>query len=243
MKPVNQPIAMQRLPEKFLSGPKSEALAKYIARKYGPYGFRKGKGIMFNPEWEPEGRRGNRYRWVENASDGLRVVGEVHEIAKREGWHGLKECGWYVDNHQSETTVAMVFQLPARDGRPVYVPGNSDPYNSDCAVIDFNSTTEELRDSCQWAQGMAESYAEDAREGEAKSAAESRIEDIATEIADLRAQFKALAVETRATANAIGPEVCKLIKREARAMRREVGKLVRERGELQADYWKAVARW
>lgn len=236
-------IGLNSLPDRFMIGPKTKPLTEYIARKYSQHGYRRGKHVLYNPEWKPENPHGDRYRWVENPSDGLRRVGKVHEIARNAGWYG--RCwdaqGWYLDSFQSETTQALVFQLPARDGKPCYVPGNSNPYN-DAAILDFHSVTDELRDACRWAQSMAEQYAEDCREWEAKDLAETRIEEIDSEVKGLRDSIRAVCREIRGKCEQLAgmEQVKAMIRREVKRVRQEIRQLRREQAGLREDYWRAV---
>lgn len=236
-------IGLDSLPERFMTGPKPKKLAEYITRKYSQYGYRCSGGILYNPEWEPDTPYGNRYRWVEHPSDGLRRVGAVHEIARNEGWYG--RCwdarGWYVDNYQSETTQAIVFQLPSRSGKPCYIPANSDPYN-DAAVLDFHAVTDDLREACGWAQSMAEHYADDCREHEAQDSAETRIEEIDLEVKGLRDSLRAICREIRGKCEQLtGMEQVKaMVRREVKRVRQEIRGLRKEQAGLREDYWRAV---
>jgi hypothetical protein len=234
------------LPQKFQTGPKSKQLAAYIARKYGPYGYPKGKAVLFNPEWTPENHGRDRYRWVENASKGLRFVGKVHEV--RGNGEGnvpyfdrslVNHTGWFVDNYQSGTVSGEVYQLPARNGESLYIPAVGDPDNDDCAVLDFHSITSDLKDAIRWADSMAERYAEDEREGSAKDQAEQRIAEIEETITAKYAAFKALAIEVRGNCDMItGLEnVKRLIRAEYRRVKASIRKLRVERAKLQDNFW------
>ncbi len=56
-------------------------------------------------------------RWIENpAAAGLRFVGWSDDIAS------IRHTGWHLDPHgDGETARGCVYQLPARDGRPIFV--------------------------------------------------------------------------------------------------------------------------
>jgi len=135
----------------------------------------------------------------------------------------------------------MVFQMPSRDGKPCYVPATSDPYN-DAAIMDFHSTTDDLRDACRWAQSIAEHRAEDCREQEAKDAAETRIEEIEGEIKELRDSVRAVCRELRGKCEQLTglEKVRGLIRAEVKRVRREIRQLQREQEGLRKDYWRAV---
>lgn len=184
------------LPDRFLQGPKSEALTNYLQSRYSKYGYRKGKHISYNPEWTPE-HSSERYRWVENVSDGLRVVGTADDIVR------LDHDGYFTDNFQDETTEGIVYQLPARNGKEQYVPANTDPCNPDCAVVDFHSVTDDKKEAARWADSMAENYAEREREYQAKEDAESRLEEIEQEIKDEYKDFRDIVRELRANCDRV----------------------------------------
>lgn len=198
--------------------------------------------IVYNPEWRPDYNKSANYRWVENASDGLRFVGEAHKI--RGSGNGnlpyfdralVDHTGWFIDHFQDQTVCGVVYQLPAsRKGESRYLPGVSDAYNDDCAVIDFHSVTDDLTDAIRWADSMAEHYAEAEREYQEKQAREDRAEEIAEEIKTEFADFKLLCREIRANCDKVTGlvEVRKLIHREYRRVRSNVRKLRRELAEV-----------
>jgi len=134
-----------------------------------------------------------------------------------------------------------VFQLPGRDGKPCYIPANSDPYN-DAAVLDFHLVTDELRDACTWAQSMAERYAEDCREWEAKQSAETRIEEIDSEVNGLRDSLRAICREIRGKCEQLAgmEQVKAMVRREVKRVRQEIRGLRREQEGLRENYWNAV---
>lgn len=188
--------ALQQLPERFQSGPRSRALHEYIQRKYSRYGFRCSKSIEYNPEFQLTGST-DRYRWVEKAPNGLRFVGESHKIVK------LNHTGWYNDNFQDETVHGEVWQLPARNGVPQYVPAVNDPCNDGCSCIAFSSITDDKEDAARWADSMAEYWAKDSREQQAKEDASQRLEEIADEIKGEYADFRRIVRELRASCDRV----------------------------------------
>lgn len=196
--------------------------------------------IVYNPEWTPEGRHGKRYRCVEHAAKGLRVVGTVSDIARREGWRWDHD-GWYVDNFQDATVRGVVLQLPARDGKPVYVPAFSNPYEDDGSYsADFHSTTDTLRDAMHWADQMAEVYAEEAREDDAKFQAEQQIESARTDICDARKLASQLVADLRTAGHALPASIRDTTRLRVRALRSEVKRAHARIVELTEDYGRAV---
>jgi hypothetical protein len=107
------------------------------------------QGISYGPEYSPEYAKYERYRWVEHVSDGLRLVGLAHEVLEH-GTNRLNHTGWYCDDFQDELA------------RGVY--GVADPYNPDCAVLNFRDITDNLPDAIRYSDSMAERYAEAERE-------------------------------------------------------------------------------
>lgn len=214
--------------------------------------------IDYNPEWSPSYAPRERYRWLENATKAggtwgagpgaLRLAATMKDPPDCAG--GRREsCGGYVDNFQLEVTHGAVLQLPARDGRPQYVPACTDPYNADCFVADFHAVTDELRDALRWGDRMAERYAEDAREYEAKDQAELQIAEARDEIKAARVAASALVHEIRAarvTSAAGGrlardfPAICHALRAQIARYRAEVSEYVQRIRELMANPWAAV---
>jgi hypothetical protein len=219
---------MQRLPERFKHQPRTQALEDYISRKYSTYGYRTGKHIEYNLEFTAEGSR-DRYRWVENVSDGLRFVGESDKIIR------LNHTGWYSDNFQDETIHGEVYQLPAREGKPQYVPAVNDPNNDNCACVDFSSVTDDKEDAARWADSMAEHWAEREREYQAKEDHKQRLQDIAEEIKTLYADFRRISREIRANCDKVRgiAVVGELVRNEWTRTKAEIHKLRAERERIE----------
>lgn len=208
-------------------------LAEYVHRKYSHYGYKLSHPIHYSPEWTPEGQkyayRPERYRCIENVSPDLRRVGDSDEIVR------LRHTGWYMDNYQDETVHGAVYQLPARDGKPQYVPAYDDPYNPNYAVLDFHSITDDKEDAARWADSMAEHCAEEAREYQAKDEAENRINEIAEEIQMLYSDFRDKSRQIRANCDALKgiPVVRELIRNEWQRTKEQIHKLRKERERVE----------
>jgi len=210
-------------------------LADYINRKYSKYGFSlpRSSAIAYNPEWSPEGRSGERYRWVECPSDGLRKVGKASDIVR------LNHTGWYTDNYQSETVHGEVWQLPAdREGNCRFVPGVNDPCN-DASVLDFRSITDD-KEQCAWeADRMAEMYAERAREYQAKDEAERRLEEIGEEIQEEYQGFRRITKELRESCRSGAvtgvPVVKELVRKEWSRVKARILRLRAERTRIEEN--------
>lgn len=200
------------------------------------------EGILYNPEWKPE-HSNNRYRWIEHPTRGLRLKGSAHELARAEGQR-LDHTGYYTDSFQSETVHGEVYQLPGKDGEPRYVPAVNDP-NNDGAILDFHSVTSDLMDAVRWSDSMAEYYAEDCREGEAKDTAEQRVSEIKAEIEDTIAEVRALCTELRANCDKLTglDKVKAAIRAEVLGARRKIHALRKEQRKIEDNYWEAVPTW
>ena len=80
---------------------------------------------VFAAPYKPENPQPpGRLRWIE-AGHGLRVV-PCADIIK------LDHKGWFVDQHQDDTSVAHVIRLPKRRG---FLLAASDPWNNDCYTV------------------------------------------------------------------------------------------------------------
>ena len=199
---------MRVLPERFQQGPHSAALAAYILRRWNNYGYQRLKAIQYNPEWTPDCDKSERWRRVEYPHDGLRFIGKVYEI-RCDGKGNLpyidhspvNHTGWFMDDYQEETAWGEVYQLPGRDGKPVFIPGlctsNDDRNGNDGAVLDFHNTTDDLHSAIRWADAMAHQYAESEREYRRTENIKLRIDEIESEIQAQRHDLRLLAGSIR----------------------------------------------
>lgn len=161
--------------------------------------------ITYNPEWRPDYAPRERWRCVENASRGLRIVGAAHDIARAEGfWRTIDHTGWHLDPWgDGETATGYVLQIPGADRMPRYVPAIADPYNPDCFIVDFCNVHDDKMEAARDADGMAERYAEAEREYQIKDAAQRAIDDEREAIAAARKAHGALAAELREYSEAL----------------------------------------
>jgi hypothetical protein len=225
-------FAMQKLPERFLLQPRTQALHDYITQKYSKYGHRKNHPIEYNPEFKAEGSS-DRYRWVENISSGLRKVGDAHEIVR-----SIHHTGWFLDDlFQDETVHGEVYQLPARDGKEQYVPAVNDPYNPDCACVDFSSITDDKEQAARWSDQMAEHWAEREREYQAKERIKQRLEEIEEEIKSEYTDFRRISREIRANCDKVqGVQIVReLVREKWKRTKAAIHKLRRERDKIEAE--------
>jgi hypothetical protein len=188
------------------------------------------KRIVYNPPFQLHGTR-RTVRWIENASHGLRLA------SKPEGSRRDDHCDWYVNTFY-ETTSPTVLALP--HGR--YLAAASDPWNPDCYIVDMDAETD-LDDAWRSADGMAEWYAEDCRDDEAKQSAELETEQLREEIADLRRRHSAAVREIRSARAVEGaaPTLCGLVRSSLADMRARVHKARERIAALADNYWLSVS--
>lgn len=238
---------LSQLPERFTHGPHTRAMSLYLSRRWSAhsYGwFKRAEHLLYNPEWKPENHGGrDRFRWVERPGAGLRFVGDVHDI--RGDGNGntpyfddalVDHTGWFNDNFQDETICGRVYQLPARDGKPVYLPAVSDP-NNDAAIIDFHGATDDLREAIYAADSMAERMAEDERRYQAEESAKQRIEEIDEEIKTTRADLLTLIRELRANCDKLSglASVRAVIREHIQSVRAQCDALAEEREKVEEN--------
>jgi hypothetical protein len=199
----------------------------------------------YGPAYEARGSK--QYRWIEKPSAcGLRFVGYASDIVR------LDHTGWYVDNDQNETVKGVVFQLPGRDGKPLFVAGYEDWNNgradSDGPVtLDFGNvslTHDGARDAARRADQIAQWIAEDEREYQAAWQAGNRFAELGSDIADSRNAIKALLAERRAAKAAkllTYPTICDTIRRAVENALGDIATARAEREKLrEGDY---VSEW
>ncbi|RWE37433.1 hypothetical protein [Mesorhizobium sp.] len=176
-------------------------------------------------------------RWIENPSAcGLRFVGYAHDLAR------LNHTGWFVDNDQNETIKGVVFQLSARDGKPLFVSGyedaNGNGYSLDFDDIETGASGEDCddakRDAARYADQIAEWIAEDEREYSAAWQAGSRFAELGDEIKADRKLALELLAERRAARDdgKAFPAICATIRQRVESILETIGEARAERRKL-----------
>jgi hypothetical protein len=214
----------------------SVAVAAYLERAK----HRLANHVTYNPEYVPEYAKHERYRFVEYPQHGLRFVGNAHDICKSHDdvpSRLVDHKGWYIDSFQQETICGQVYQLPARDGKPQYVPAFSDKCGEG-SVIDFHNITDNLSDAVRWSDTMAEHAAESAREYELKDRAEQRIAEITDELKEARNELHALIHELKQTVISANGSVCHVLRSHIASTRESMHKLYKLREKLKENYWE-----
>jgi hypothetical protein len=117
---------------------------------------------------------------------GWRLLGRADEVPKREGSRRVDHTGWYTDPHGDTGTLAgYVLQLPARGGKPQYLPGTAHTEYDGVTVYPLDRYDSPL-DAAGAADHIAEREAESEREYNAAWQAGSRWAQLGEEVAELR---------------------------------------------------------
>lgn len=213
---------------------------------YGPKG---GAGAPFK-------HGGDVLRWIESTADaGLRFIGYADEIA------GLRHTGWHCDDEGRETLRGAVWALPGRKGEARLVYGYQEwegrgEMNEGSAAVcvsdivrvpmrdEFGNLdeTDGARDAARWADGLAESVAEDRRDYESlyragRAAAEADAEALEArgELLPLLAELRGL---RRSPVAGNAPAVCKALRQRIDSLLETIS----EKRETRESAWGRVYR-
>lgn len=179
----------------------------------------------------PPSKQGER--WIEQASKGLRRIGTISEIRKREGWRYPNHDGWFINECQDETFQGIVYQLPAHRGKLQFRSGYLDPWNPDC--FHWSGTIHaDLQQAVQSADEHARICAEHEREYQAAAAREFQLEENTSRIHAIRTELRSAIAELRQTA--LLPTLCALIRSRIVALRDESHTLHLKNLKLQRGY-------
>lgn len=99
----------------------------------------------------------SRAYYCDTWPDGLRDRGDAHKLAR------IGHTGWYADSFQDSLVIGRVLQMPARNGKPVYVPGTYST-GSDGVTLYLLDHYDEESDCALAADRYAEHAAEIERE-------------------------------------------------------------------------------
>ncbi len=145
---------------------------------------------------------------------GLREVGDAHDIIS------LSHTGWYCDVWRDGLIRGCVFQLPSRDGTPIYIPAT---YCTDWDGVTLYPLDwyDEKEDAARAANSIAERDSEESREASLQDLVEQRIQSAREEIDEARAWHTKLVGALRATHdNATDPAIDILRAETVSGMRR-----------------------
>lgn len=186
-----------------------------------------------------------------NADDPERAARRFFECADQTdlrfvGWADqlmtLRHTGWYADTHNEETFRGAIFRLPAERGQERFVAGYGESMTGGF-VLDLSEVwNDDLIGAAREADRLAEGAAEDAREYEAREAAERRIEEIAEELKQVRANILALCGSIREACPGIAPyqPIRSALRGTLQAHLHHRVELIAERDRLREDAWQIV---
>lgn len=197
-------------------------------------------------------------RWIENTeAAGLRFVAWADELA------GLRHTGWHCDDEGRETLRGGVWQTPGKagaarllygyaefEGRGEMNPGSAALCVSDVVTVPMRGEfgnldeTEGARDAARWADGLAESTAEDRRDYNAayqagREAAEADAAAIAAraELLPLLGELRAL---RRAPVAGETPNACRALRRAVDSLLETISEKRAERESAWGNVWRGA---
>lgn len=147
---------------------------------------------------EPFKRGSDTMAWFENPGDYLRLTGLSHEILE------LKYTGWYTedDGDNGELMRGVVYQLPSRKGKKLFMYGYADPNNDGAACLSL-SLADDKEDAARWADSIAEHAAERERGYNRAWQAGRDYEDLGDRVATARRECLDLIAEAKAACAAL----------------------------------------
>lgn len=168
------------------------------------YGPRGGAGAPFE-------QGGDSLRWIESTEEaGLRFMGWSDELTR------LGHVGWYCDDEGRETLRGGVWQLPARKGKARLLYGYAEMAGreemnpgSACICVsrvvevsreeaEYIKESDDARDAARWADGLAESTAEDRRDYNSAYDEGRKAAELDGEALELRTRARAVAGAAKA---------------------------------------------
>lgn len=202
---------------------------------------------------------GDVLRWIENTeAAGLRFVAWADELAS------LRHTGWHCDDEGRETLRGGVWQLPGKagaarllygyaefEGRGEMNPGSAALCVSDVQTVPMRGEfgnldeTDGARDAARWADGLAESTAEDRRDYDSayqagREAAEADAAAIAAraELLPLLGELRAL---RRAPVAGETPNACRALRRAVDSLLETISEKRAERESAWGNVWGDAA--
>lgn len=189
------------------------------------------RSVSYGPVFNEGYRSFKHMRWVENAGDGLRLVGFADKIIR------LRHTGWFTDDDgMGDTFRGVVYQLPSRKGQPLYAYGYADPNNDGCALLCFDVTNDK-EEAARFADQVAETLAESEREYNRAWQAARRHETLAEEIGDMRREALAIGAEMRGARGKVeAPTICATLRAKVFSLYRNIQRARKEQAELLANF-------
>lgn len=166
-------------------------------------------------------------RWCENLSAYFRQ----HETAEK--LLRLRHKGWFTENFCGETVRGEVWRLPHGKFLAV-IP---DQFNDGAGIVE-NCVYDDENDAARNADRMAEIYAENAREDDAKFQAEQQIESARELIASARETVRELIAGIRESK--LSPRICEQLRADIKRERAEIREQFARIEKLSENFWSAV---
>lgn len=215
-----------------------EKAAASTWRDYRPDASRPSAGNWYKQD------NGDRVYLCDEWPAGWRDLGDCHDVARGEGSRCVEHTGWYADHYYHALIIGRVLQLPARNGRPQYVPAvYCDEW--DGVTIHLGDICDSKIDAAMRADHLAELWAEECREDDARQAAESESEELLSEIKQTRQEALALLREMRPLRKAGdgSPAICNALRARLETLLEDI-RTNRDRiAALSENYWLAVEGW
>jgi len=192
-------------------------------------------------------------QWCNPDEIGLRFVGWQDELRVSRDSHQ----GWYIRaGDWDEVYRACVYQLPARNGKAIFIPGYREGSNSKrgwsdtcgehSAALDFrdlyscDDADSAKRDAARTADSLAEYAAEKSREYDEAWQAGSQYYDLGENIKSDRKHILQICAELRKAQKQItvdAPAICKTLRANIRKHYHDIQKAREERAELIDSVW------
>lgn len=204
---------------------------------------------------------GDVLRWIENTeAAGLRFVGWADDVG------GLRHTGWHCDDEGRETLRGGVWQMPGKagaarllygyaefEGRGEMNPGSAALCVSDVVSVPMRGEfgnldeTEGARDAARWADGLAESTAEDRRDYDSayqagRAAAELDAEAMAAraELLPLLREMRAIRKSPHTPLSPVG-QICARLRRDVAGLLETISEKRAERDSAWGNVWGDAA--
>lgn len=160
-----------------------------------------------------------------------RQCGRADEVSRKEGSRRVNHSGWFTDSFHLETVAGYVLQLPARDGRPRYVPAIQWSCN-DSATVRPLDVYDSALDAAGAADRWAEREAESEREYQTAWQAGSQWADLGADIASTRRELLAILAERRKVKGLEAPALCAAITDSVHRLLDDIREAREERSRL-----------
>lgn len=198
--------------------------------------------------WQCGATSADGLRWFEDpAAAGLRFVGYADQLAR------VGHTGHYVRDDGGEVARGVVYAMPARHGRPLYLAGYACPYNAGAACLDVldimrgaaggNDDDDTKRAAAYAADHIADRAATNDRAHDSAWQAGARFADIreraAALRADIRAALLALRPQRRGPLLALPAVLCERLRADIRADLATLDRLRRDARTLADIYGPA----